>query len=133
MPKATTDGKVETKTSEAAKELVGKYASDKNAARTIEVMETDGKVSLVVEGQPPYELREKSKDVFNSPILPTDYSIKAIRDASGKLVGIVLAQPEGEFSFNRIGKDSVTSNAPKMTVDELMPKVINALGVEANW
>ncbi len=133
LPKVTADGKVETKNSEAAKELVGKYASEKNAARTIEVMETDGKVSLVVEGQPPYELREKSKDVFNSPILPTDYSIKAMRDASGKLIGIVLAQPEGEFSFNRIGKDSVTSNAPKMTVDELMPKVINALGGEANW
>jgi hypothetical protein len=133
LPKATTDGKVETKTSEAAKELVGKYASEKNAARTIDVVETDGKVSLVVEGQPPYELREKAKDVFNSPILPIDYSIKATRDANGKLVGIVLVQPEGEFGFKRIEKDTTASLTPKMTVDELMPKVINALGGEANW
>ncbi|MBA4123399.1 MAG: beta-lactamase family protein [Acidobacteria bacterium] len=134
LPKVKADAQIPTTVSDAAKELVGKYASEKNAARTIEITQADGKVSLVVEGQQPYVLNEKSKDLFAMSPLPDDYKVKAKRDASGKIIGITILQPEGEFGFNRIENDAAKSaEKPKISVDELMAKVINALGGEANW
>jgi CubicO group peptidase (beta-lactamase class C family) len=131
LPRVKTDGAVEAKSaSESLKELVGKYESEKNPANAIEVAEKDSKISLVVAGQPPYELREKSKDTFNSPALPDDYAVKAKRDASGKITGIVLVQPNGEFAFNRANASAET---PKIAVEDLMAKVVDALGGEANW
>ncbi|HEY0048015.1 MAG TPA: serine hydrolase [Pyrinomonadaceae bacterium] len=114
-----------------AKELIGKYETPSGKS-AIEVREADGKVSLVVPGQPPYELRVKDKDVFSSPLLPDAYSVKVTRDAGGKLSGIVLVQPEGEFSFKYAGAGE-KPNAPKMSLDEVMTKAVNALGGEANW
>lgn len=114
-----------------AKELIGKYETPSGKS-AIEVREADGKVSLVVPGQPPYELRVKDKDVFSSPLLPDAYSVKVTRDAGGKLSGIVLVQPEGEFSFKYAGAGE-KSVAPKMSLDEVMAKAVNALGGEANW
>ncbi len=134
LPKVKADGQVETKISGAEKTLIGKYASEKNAARTVEVTETDGKVSLLVEGQQPYILSEKEKDLFAMSPLPDDYKLKAKRGADGRLVGIIISQPEGEFGFNRIENNGANAaEKPKMSIDELMPKVINALGGEANW
>ena len=132
LPKVKADGAVESKpASESAKELVGVYELEKDTSKRIEIAEKDGKVSLVIEGQPPYELREKSKDVFSAVPLPDSFSIKAKRDESGKLSGIVLAQPQGDAVFNRLLKEN--SSAPKMSVDELMTKAIDALGGEDNW
>ncbi len=133
LPKVAADGKLPVTVSGAAKELVGKYASEKNAARTVEVTLADGKVSLNVEGQQPYFLNEKSKDLFSMSPLPDDYKVKAKRDGSGKLTGITILQPEGEFGFNRIDDNAVRSDAPKMSVDELMSKAVNALGGVAAW
>ncbi|MDQ4120674.1 MAG: serine hydrolase [Acidobacteriota bacterium] len=129
------DGKIETApVGSAVRELIGKYENERNPSRTVEVVEKDGKVSLVIEGQPPYELREKAKDVFNSPGLPDDYNVKAKRDSGGKLTGIILIQPQGEVGFNRqVGAKSSVASAPQITVDELMAKVVDALGGEANW
>jgi CubicO group peptidase (beta-lactamase class C family) len=114
-----------------AKELIGKYLAP-NGKGTIDVKEVDGKIALVVGNQPPYELRVKDRDVFNSPTLPDAYAVKVSRDAGGKLAGIVLVQPEGEFAFKFIGAGEKT-DAPKVSVDEVMSKAINALGGEANW
>jgi CubicO group peptidase (beta-lactamase class C family) len=134
LPKVAADKELPVNVSNAAKELVGKYASEKNAARTVDVADTDGKVSLVVEGQPPYALNEKSKDLFAMNPLPDDYKVKAKRDTAGKLIGITIMQPEGEFVFNRIEAGAAgDSNAPKITVDELMSKVTGALGGESAW
>ena len=136
LPKVKADGTVEIKpATEGAKELVGGYESDKNSAHRLEIKEKDGTVSLVLEGQPPYELREKEKDVFAMNPLPDDYKVKAKRGADGKLTGITIMQPEGEFGFTRLinGVSAASANAPKMSVDELMKKVVDALGGEANW
>lgn len=133
LPKITTDKEVPVAITDAAKELVGKYASVENAARTIDVTEVEGKISVVVEGQPPYALKEKSKDLYAMNPLPDDYKVKAKRDANGKLTGITIMQPDGEFGFNRIEGNAANSDAPKMSVDELMSKVISALGGEAAW
>ncbi|HSK72801.1 MAG TPA: serine hydrolase domain-containing protein, partial [Pyrinomonadaceae bacterium] len=100
LPKIGADGKVgEKKQSDAAKELVGRYESEQNKGNFVEVKETDGKVSLVVRNQPPYPLIEKEKDLYGAQNLPDSYRIKANRDDKGKISGIVLVQPEGEFSF----------------------------------
>jgi hypothetical protein len=134
LPKVKTVNAVEVKSSgTAAKELIGKYSSERNASRTIEVIEKDGKISLLVEGQQPYELREKEKDVFAMFPLPDDYKVKAKRDANGKLTGVAIMQPEGEFGFKRVENGDAAPNKPTMTVEELMSKVVEALGGEANW
>ncbi|HEX9930353.1 MAG TPA: serine hydrolase [Pyrinomonadaceae bacterium] len=135
LPRVKADAKLETAPAGAVvKELVGKYENEKNPASTVEVVEKEGKVSLVVGGQSPYELREKAKDIFSSPGLPDEYSVKAKRDAQGKLVGIILVQPQGDAAFNRQGETkAAAASAPQITIDELMPKVIEALGGESNW
>lgn len=134
---ASADAKNETGNNyENAKELIGKYAFEKNAARTLEIANINGKVSLVAEGQQPYELRrEQAKDSFALIPLPDAYKIKTLRDASGKQTGITVVQPEGEFVFRRVENGAVqkSETAIDMTVEELMTKVVNALGGEANW
>jgi CubicO group peptidase (beta-lactamase class C family) len=136
LPRVNPDGtiaKTQTvvSTDNPAKELIGKYEAP-NGKGTIEVKEVDGKVALVVGSQPPYELKLKEKDVFNSPLLPDAYSVKVTRDANGKLSGIVLVQPEGEFPFKLAGAGA-SVETPKVTVDEVLTKAVNALGGEANW
>jgi CubicO group peptidase (beta-lactamase class C family) len=136
LPRVNADGSVaKTPTvvsiDNPAKELIGKYETPSGKS-TIEVKEVEGKVALVVAGQPPYELKVKDKDVFNSPTLPDAYAVKVTRDASGKLSGIVLVQPEGEFPFKFTGA-GVAKETPKVTVDEVMTKTVAALGGEANW
>jgi hypothetical protein len=136
LPRVNADGTVsEMKTSDAAKELVGKYQDKTNDKAFIEIAEVAGKTSLVVGSQPPYPLVEKEKNVFRSPGLPDSYSVKVKRDGTGKIEGIVLVQPEGEFEFIHVGaaSDNKSNGAAAMTVDELMAKTIEALGGDANW
>ncbi len=134
LPKVVADAEVPANASDPAKELIGKYASEKNAARTVDIAEVEDKISLVVEGQQPYNLREKSKDLYAMMPLPDDYKVKTKRDGKGKINGILIMQPEGEFGFNRIEADAANlSVKPQMTVDELMSKVVDALGGEASW
>ncbi|HJQ27542.1 MAG TPA: serine hydrolase [Blastocatellia bacterium] len=106
------------------KELTGKYQGPGSAR--IEIAEKDGQVVLLVPGQPAYPLAEKEKDVLALANLPDTYRLLVKRDA-GKVAGIVIKQPEGEFEFKR----AVESAAP-ISVAELMSKVIDAAGGEAN-
>jgi CubicO group peptidase (beta-lactamase class C family) len=107
------------------KEVVGSYESEQPGP-TIEVAVRDGKVALVVPGQPPYPLVERSKDVLGSTALPETYSVVVRRDSTGNIVGITLKQPEGEVAFKR-----AVEFKPTLTVDELMAKVIEAAGGES--
>ena len=117
----------EPKSSESAKELIGKYQSEASA-RYAEVKDVDGKISLVIPGQQPYALGEKSRDVYSLSPLPDTFSLKVARTAEGKVEKIVIAQPEGEFGFK-----AINDAKPAITVDELMAKIIEAAGGEANW
>jgi Beta-lactamase class C and other penicillin binding proteins len=110
-----------------ARLLVGKYESEANG-RTVEVKESEGKVTLNIPGQQPYALVPKGKDTFNLPPLPDAYWLKVIRDDAGKFAKIAVVQPEGEFAFKPAGESKIA-----MTVDELMIKAIDASGGEANW
>ena len=86
----------------------------------------DGQVVLVIPGQPAYPLVERSKDVLGSAALPEAYTFLVRRDAAGNVVGITVKQPEGEFSFKRAAE-----SRPSLTADEIMAKVVEALGGEA--
>ena len=133
LPRINADGttmKIETGGVNAAKELVGKYATPSGEG-SVEIREADGKVTLNIEGQQPYTLNEKSKDAFNLSPLPNSYWMKVKRDAAGKIESVTLVQPNGEFEFKRT--EGELEEQPKITVDELMTKTIAALGGEANW
>ncbi len=135
LPRIKADGSVaaaKTENSAATKEIVGKYLDVTGGKMTIELAEVSGKVSLVVAGQPPYPLIEKEKNVFRSLGLPDSYSVKIKRDATDKIEGVVLVQPEGDFEFKLVAAD-VKANQITLTIDELMAKTVAALGGEANW
>lgn len=132
LPRVYADGtlaKIETPNSGAAKELVGKYKTPKGG--TIEIkQETSGSFTLNIEGQQPYTLGDKAKDSYSLSPLPESYWLTAKRDADGKLTSVVVTQPEGEFEFKRSDEKV---EMPKITVDELAAKTIEAVGGEANW
>ncbi|HEX7955653.1 MAG TPA: serine hydrolase [Pyrinomonadaceae bacterium] len=107
------------------KEVVGSYEAEKEGP-PVEVEMRDGKVFLVVPGQPPYPLVERSKDVLGSAALPETYSIVVRRDEAGRVAGLTLKQPGAETPFKRAAEFKAD-----MTVDELMAKVIEAQGGEA--
>jgi CubicO group peptidase (beta-lactamase class C family) len=120
-----------TKPSEAAKELIGTYLTPSGTA-TIEVRaEADGQVTLNLAGQQPYTLTEKSKDEFNLKPLPDSFHLKVNRSAENKITSLTITQPEGDFNFKK--KEGASVETPKITVDELMAKAIEAAGGEANW
>jgi CubicO group peptidase (beta-lactamase class C family) len=112
---------------EAAKELIGKYESEANG-RTVEVKEADGKVTLNIEGQQPYTLAEKSKDVYSLTPLPDNYYMKVARTPEGKIEKFSIVQPEGEFGFKPATEAKIA-----MTVDELAAKALAASGGADNW
>jgi CubicO group peptidase (beta-lactamase class C family) len=110
------------------KELIGSYRVE-GGGGLVEVAVREGKVSLVVPGQQPYELVPKEKDVFELAPLPTDsYKMNVRRDPAGKVAAIAVTQPEGVFTFAREATVAIT-----MPVDELMAKMIAASGGEAAW
>jgi CubicO group peptidase (beta-lactamase class C family) len=106
------------------KEVIGTYESE-GEGPALEVALRDGKVALVLPGQPAYPLVERSKDVLGSTALPETYTVLVLRDASGNIVGLTIRQPQGEFAFKRAAEFK-----PTITVDEIMAKALEALGGE---
>ena len=107
-------------------DLLGSYESE-SSKQIIEIELKDGKVSLVVPGQPAYPLLEKEKNKLRSPGLPESYWVDVNRDSAGDVTAIVLNQPEGRFSFRRI-----PSATPLISGDDLIAKMTVAYGGEEN-
>lgn len=129
LPKTGAEQK--TANNESAKELIGKYLTP-GGSGTVEIKaETDGKITFNIEGQQPYALGEKSKDNFSLTPLPDSYYLKVKRNSENKVASVVVVQPEGEFEFKKT--DEKVEDKLKITVDELMAKVIEAAGGETNW
>lgn len=130
LPKLGANGEIVKASADAgnAKELIGKYETP-DGKGGIEVKDSDGKITLNVTGQQPYELKAKADGSYSLSPLPDSYFLKVNKTTDGKLEGIAINQPEGEFKFKYVGK----SDAPKISVDEVMAKAIDALGGEANW
>jgi CubicO group peptidase (beta-lactamase class C family) len=108
------------------RDLIGSYERD-SPKQTIDIAFKDGKVSLVVPGQPPYPLTETEKNKLRSPGLPEAYWIDVNRDDKGAVSGIALNQPEGRFSFRRL-----TVASSLISVDDLLAKMIGAYGGAEN-
>ncbi|HKR02917.1 MAG TPA: serine hydrolase [Pyrinomonadaceae bacterium] len=107
------------------KDLLGSY--EMKGGPTVEIKLNDGKVSMVVPGQPAYPLIEREKDKLYSPDLPDAYSLLVKRDAGGKVTGLLMKQPEGDFELSRVAE-----TAANISADELIAKVIAAMGGEEN-
>ena len=105
--------------------VVGSYQNESKAV--IEIGVNDGKVSLIIPGQPPYPLTEAEKNKLRSPNLPDAYWIEVTRDDKGDVAGIVINQPEGRFTFNR-----VKAVATLISIDDLLAKMIEAYGGASN-
>lgn len=118
-------GSVAENSSDPLSVYVGSYENDTN--RVLEIGSSNGKVSLVVPGQPPYPLVEKEKNRLSSPSLPDSYWIDVTRDEAGNVAGIVINQPEGHFAFKRLAR-----NENLLSTDALIEKMIAAYGGEAN-
>ena len=96
------------------KPLPGSYQRNN---RTIEITVKDGKVVLVVPGQPAYTLVEKERDRFGAAELPDSYGLTVKRDSAGKVSGIALRQPQGDFEFSRMAEPAATS--VDLAIDEV--------------
>jgi hypothetical protein len=112
-----------------ARELVGKYLLP-GGAGSVEIKESDGKITFNIAGQQPYALNEKAKDTYSMAPLPDAYSLKAKRGADGKVTSVVVTQPEGDFEFKREAES--TASKPTISVEELMKNYVNAIGGETN-
>jgi CubicO group peptidase (beta-lactamase class C family) len=111
----------------AAAEAVGSYKTADGAA-AVEVADLNGKVSLMVPGQPPYPLVQKARDVYTLGGLPADYEVTLRRGADGKVAGFAIKQPNGTFEFAR----AAAAASADISVDELHARVVKAAGGEAN-
>lgn len=132
LTRITTEKKAEAEAATAnysgpMKELIGSYQSESGNGPMLELKLIDSKVALVVPGQPAYPLKEVEKDLYGAMNLPDTYRIGVKRDESGKVTSIALKQPNGEFSFKRLPETKI-----ELTVDQIMAKVIEAAGGEAN-
>jgi CubicO group peptidase (beta-lactamase class C family) len=128
MPPKTANTAATTNSS-GAKELVGRYTGPNGG--TVEIKEGDGKVTFNISGQQPYSLAERSPDVYSMVPLPDAYSLKAKRAADGKVMSVVISQPEGDFEFKR--SLSKPEEKPAITAAELSGKALEAEGGEAVW
>ena len=135
LPRIGVDAKPST--GDALKELIGKYEFE-GTGRPLEIKsEADGKVTVNLQGQPTYTLIEKTRDTYSLSPLPDSYWMRITRGPDDKITKMSVVQPEGEFVFKRVTAAStgntVEDSGPAITVDELMRKVIDASGGEANW
>ncbi|HKX29578.1 MAG TPA: serine hydrolase domain-containing protein [Blastocatellia bacterium] len=109
------------------KELLGRYELDH---RFMEIALHQGRIVLIVPGQPAYTLVEKEKDLFGAAELPDAYRMVVKRDSAARVVAVLMKQPEGELEFKR----SSNAGPPKiaLSVDEVMARVVEAAGGETN-
>jgi hypothetical protein len=78
--------------------LVGSYESE-SSKQVIEIGVKDGKVSLIVPGQPPYPLVENEANRLRSPGLPETYWIDVSRDTTGHVAGLFLTNQRDGLHF----------------------------------
>ena len=110
----------------AQKELAGSYENEKTG-KPLEIAVEGERLLMLSQGFPPRALIEKEGDSFTLAGLPDNFRVTVRRDASGKPNGLLVRQPAGDASFRRTPD---LKGAPP--VEELMARVVTALGGEAN-
>lgn len=128
-PTTVTQPAPDTATAAALKELVGPYKPARVPV-TFEVAVRDGKVALVVPGQPAYPLVAKAKDSYALAGLPNEFGFLVHRDNTGKISGATLKQPAAQGDLElAFGESKPAADLP--SIDEVMQKHIEAEGGEA--
>ena len=112
--------------SAALREIVGNYENEKSGV-PYDVVEVNGAVSIRGGGQPPRLLIEKSRNIFAVEGLPEDFSLTIRRNAAGKVDGLFINQGEIVTTLRNV---TIPADAP--SIENLMKKVVNAAGGEAN-
>jgi CubicO group peptidase (beta-lactamase class C family) len=108
------------------KEITGNYETDAKGT-PIDIVAAGDAFSFVMPGQPPRRLFEKEKDIFSIEGLPENYTLLIKRDASGQVNVLSFNQRDGAAVLRSV---KLPPNAP--TIDELMKRVVEAAGGEAN-
>ncbi|HMF57131.1 MAG TPA: serine hydrolase domain-containing protein, partial [Pyrinomonadaceae bacterium] len=113
--------------SDLLREVIGSYEFEQSPDAILEIREQGNEVVAIAPMQPPYPLRDSAHDLLAFKNLPASYTITVKRDEHGKITGLTVKQPEGEFNFRR-----AQNAAAAITVEELMTKAIAAIGGEAS-
>ena len=114
-------------TDKTLESLIGSYAGSQGPQ--LEIRKKDGKVSLIVPGQPAYPLKKVADGRYGSPSLPETYYLEVQKSDKGAVTGIVMNQPQGSFTFNK--KEESKKDA-LISADDLIEKIIAAGGGREN-
>jgi CubicO group peptidase (beta-lactamase class C family) len=135
LPKVKTESTTSTttptktpKNADAYKELVGNYQFEKSTQLKAEVAIKENTLRVMLNDGQNYAIEEVEKDVFKLIPLPDSFRLKVKRDDRGGVSGLIFVQPGAESVFNRVAD----SAKPTIAVDELMSKVVAAMG-HANY
>jgi CubicO group peptidase (beta-lactamase class C family) len=105
------------------RELLGTYRA-RGDALEVRLAAVDGKVALVVPGQPPAPLQSVERDRFALVGLPAGFDLRVRRDKAGKPSGLVLQRPDSAMELDVVGARAL----PSITVDELLERRARAHG-----
>ena len=105
------------------RELLGTYRARAEALE-VQLAAVDGKVALVVPGQPPAPLESVERDRFALVGLPAGFDVRVRRDKAGKPSGLVLQRPDSAIELDVVGVRAL----PSITVDDLLARRARAHG-----
>jgi hypothetical protein len=97
---------------------------------SIDIRIRDGKLTLLVPGQPPYTLMAGGKDRFRLAEL-VGYTLAVRRGGDGKIAGIIMEQPNGTFALTRTS-GAATRSPTDRDAEDVMARALAAAGGEAN-
>lgn len=124
-PKISQSSTAATEISPALKEILGNYESERTGT-PVDITFNGSAVLFVIKNQP-HVLTVKSKDIFAIEDLPDDFVLSVKRDENGKINNLIFNQRDVAAPLRRV---SVPADAP--TIEDLMKKVVEAAGGEAN-
>ncbi len=129
--KINPDAETTTANGEQYKDITGSYeAREKDQNMIIQLVAQNGKLTAIRPGQRSLTFIEKGKDTFSIAGAPDTYGLNVKRNQAGEVTGLTAIQPNGNIELQRVG--SATDFKSPIAVEELMTKMINALGGEAN-
>lgn len=107
----------------AQRELLGTYRA-RGETTEFQLAAVDGRVALVVAGQPPAALQPIERDRFALVGLPAGFDLQVRRDKSGKPSGLLLQRPDSVLELALVASTA----APAMSVDEVLARRARAHG-----
>ena len=127
-PEADTPETTANKGGEQYKELTGTYETEVEGKKLVfQLIVQDGKLTVDRPGQRPLTLIEKGEDTFSIAGAPDTYELSIKRNTAGKVSSLFVKQPNVNIELQRI-----EDFKSPISTEELMSKVINALGGEKN-